>query len=262
MNAVFGDPCPGKTKRLEVRYTVTEVFTKDSSARISSSASSLLASPLPYIPTEIHRVSFAEHEAVKLRRCLTTINAMTTSREIEEFQKDVPDEQSRGDKSSYCDYCVHRSRSLENKLSWQLQPATSEIVLPIILPFLDLWERMQCRSICRCWKNIVQECGVSRTIDVNSTEMISSRRLRTAAPVSTTNNSFSRSMLRGLLAYSYSSLQSLFLSGFGELRKEDLHPALSSLQNLRVLDISDCICLDDLTLQILAQPDVPSSTTL
>jgi hypothetical protein len=260
MNAVFGDPCPGKTKRLEVRYKVTEVFTKDNGVRISSSPSPL---PLPYIPTEIHRVSFAEHEAVKLRRCLTTINTMTTSGEIEEFQKDAPDEQSRGDESDYCDYCIHCSRSLENKLSWQLQPATSGIVLPLILPFLDLWERMQCRSICRCWKNIVQECGVSRTIDVNSTEMISSRGSRSAATVTSTNsNIFTRSMLRGLLAYSYSSLQSLFLSGFGELRKEDLHPALSSLQNLRVLDISDCICLDDSTLQILAQPDVPSSTTL
>ena len=262
MNAVFGDPCPGKTKRLEVRYTVTEVFTKDSSARISASASSA-ASPLPYIPTEIHRVSFAEHEAVKLRRYLTTIYTMTTSGEIEEFHKDAPDEQSRGDESDYCDYCMHCSRSHDKALLWQLQPATSEIVLPIILPFLHLWERMQCRSICRCWKNIVQECGVSRTIDVNSTEMISSRRSRTtAAVISSTNNSFTRSMLRGLLAYSYSSLQSLFLSGFGELRKEDLHPALSSLKNLRVLDISDCVCLDDATLQILAQPDVPSSTTL
>jgi hypothetical protein len=252
MNAVFGDPCPGKTKRLEVRYTVTEVFTKKKCLRRSPS------SPLPYIPTEFHRVSFAEHEAVKLRRCLTTMNTMTTLDGTNKFEMDAPDDHDRGDEIHDC---VHCSRRVESKLRWQLQPATSEIVLPIVLPFLDLWERMQCRAICRCWKNIVQECGVSRTIDVNSTEMICSRRSAATAP-STNSNMLTRSMLRGLLAYSYSSLQTLFLSGFTELKKEDLHPALPSLRNLHVLDISHCVNVDDSTLQLLAQPDVPSSSTL
>jgi len=272
MNAVFGDPCPGKTKRLEVRYTVTEVFTKDSGFRMLSSSRSSSSPPsspplLPYDPTEIHRVSFAEHETVKLRRCLTTIiNTLTTIGEVKGFKKDAPWEHGRGDGSDYCAYC---SRTFENKLSWQLQPATSEIVLPVILPFLDLWERMQCRSICRCWKKIVQECGVSRTIDVNNTDITSAERSATAAASiatstskSTNSNIFTRNMLRGLLARSYSSLQSLFLSGFGELQKKDLHPALRSLQNLHVLDISHCICLDNSTLQLLAQSNIPVSTSL
>ena len=246
MNAVFGDPCPGKTKRLEVKYTVTEVYKKDKNSRTSS------PSLLPYIPTEIHRVSFAEHETVKLRRYLTTVNTMKAIGENYDFERDKPGQPGRGDESLQ-----------GNRTSWRFQSGTSEIVLPIILPFLNLWERMQCRLICRCWKNIVQECGVSRTIDVNSTEIIS-RRLTTLVTPGTTTNSYilTRSMLRGLLAYSYSSLQSLFLNGFTELQKEDLHPALPCLRNLNVLDISHCIHLDNSTLQLLANPDLPSSTTL
>lgn len=241
MNAVFGDPCPGKTKRLEVKYTVTEAY-KDTDSQILS------PSPLPYVPTEIHRVSFAEHETVKLRRYLTTVNTMKSVGDNENF---VLDNLGRNDES------------LESNISWQLQSGTSEIVLPIILPFLSLWERVQCRSICRCWKNIVQECGISRTIDVNSAEMFS-RRSDAATATGTSRNGYilTRSLLRGLLVYSYSSLQSLFLNGFGELRKEDLHPTIPYLRNLNVLDISYCVHLDDSTLQLLANPSSPSSTTL
>ena len=244
MNAIFGDPCPGKTKQLKVRYTLTEVFSND-----KNDFRTPLTSPLSYISTEIHSASFAEHETVKLRRCLTSINTMTTSNEVEEFTRGEIDENVSAEDSDSRADC---SSGHQNKLSWKLKTETSEIVLPIILPFLALWERIQCRSICRCWKAIVQECGVSRTIDVNSAETASSGN----------SNIFTRSMLRGLLAYSYSSLKSLFLSGFKELQKTDLHPALPSLRNLHVLDISGCIELDDSSLQILAQPNVPCHATL
>jgi hypothetical protein len=60
MNAVFGDPCPGTSKRLEISYKVTEVFTSSDSPTLRTSSSPPR--------TEIHRASFAEHETVKLRR--------------------------------------------------------------------------------------------------------------------------------------------------------------------------------------------------
>ena len=240
MNAVFGDPCPGTSKRLEISYKVTEVFT--------SSDSTLRTTPSPRPRTEIHRAIFAEHEVVKLRRCLTTMN--TTTLIEDEYEEDALEN------STSC--------SSSDQIPWQLQPETSEIILPIVLPFLDLWERMQCRLICRCWKKIVQECGVSQTIDVNNKSMI--KIIRTANTGETNNNNnnnyFTRSILRGLLAYSYSSLRSLFLSGFEELQKEDLHSAIPHLKNLYALDVSRCHHLDDSTLQLLARPDVPSSSTL
>jgi len=254
MNAIFGDPCPGKTKRLEVRYTVTEVFGDYCSLRTESSQP-----PAAIPPTEIHRASFAEHETVKLRRCLTTINTVVAvlGKMGEEGERLLPEKSSADSESIYCFHC---SPSIDKQLPFQLRP---EIVLPIILPFLDLWERMQCRLICRSWKTVVRECGVSRSIDVNNTDVMTTRKSTAAAAATATNNgTFNPSILRGLLAYSYSSLQSLFLSGFGELEKNDLHNALPHLRNLRVLDVSYCLRLDDSTLQLLARSDVPSNKTL
>eukprot|EP00536_Pseudo-nitzschia_multiseries_P002848 jgi/Psemu1/6412/gm1.6412_g len=251
MNAIFGDPCPGKTKRLEVRYTVTEVFAENSDLGTE------LQPPSAKPPTEIHRASFAEHETVKLRRCLTTVNTVVAAEEFADRKESaLRVEQPNADIEST--YCVHCSQSFEKRLPWQFRP---EIVLPVILPYLNLWERMQCRLICRGWKKIVQECGVSRSIDVNNTDLMTSRK-PAAATTSTINNTFTPNILRGLLAYSYSSLTCLFLSGFGELEKKDLHSALPHLRNLRVLDVSYCIRLDDSTLQLLARSDVPSNSTL
>jgi hypothetical protein len=240
MNAVFGDPCPGTSKRLEISYKVTEVFTSSDSPTLRTSSSPPR--------TEIHRASFAEHETVKLRRCLTTMNTTTT---LTEDEDDAPE-----NSTSSC--------SSSDQIPWKLQPETSEIILPIVLPLLNLWERMQCRLICRCWKKIVQECGVSQTIDVNDKSMIKIIRTTNTGETNNNNNnnSFTRSILRGLLAYSYSSLRSLFLSGFEDLQKEDLHSAIPYLKNLYALDVSRCHHLDDSTLQLLARPGVPASSTL
>jgi len=231
MNAVFGDPCPGISKRLFLCYKVTEVFTIDSRIRTSL---------LPR--TEIHRVSFAEHETVKIRRCLVRMNITTP----------MEDNDDDGIKPENNDII-----SSSDQYLWQLQPETSEIILPIFFPFLNLWERMQCRLICRCWKKIVQECGVSKTIDVNDPSTMRIVRTTTGE----TKSYFTRTILRGLLAYSYSSLRSLYLSGF-DIRKEDLHSAIPHLRNLYALDVSRCHHLDDSTLQLLARPDVPCSATL
>jgi hypothetical protein len=177
---------------------------------------------------------------------------MNTTTTLTEDEDDAPE-----NSTSSC--------SSSDQIPWKLQPETSEIILPIVLPLLNLWERMQCRLICRCWKKIVQECGVSQTIDVNDKSMIKIIRTTNTGETNNNNNnnnSFTRSILRGLLAYSYSSLRSLFLSGFEDLQKEDLHSAIPYLKNLYALDVSRCHHLDDSTLQLLARPGVPASSTL
>jgi hypothetical protein len=64
---------------------------------------------------------------------------------------------------------------------------------------------------------------------------------------------FTRPFLRGILAHSFSSLQSLFLSGSEDLEQSDFHPSIPHLRKLRSLDISWCIQLDDITLRLLSQ---------
>lgn len=120
----------------------------------------------------------------------------------------------------------------------RLRSATFEIVLPVVLSFLQIQERVQCRLICRLWRNIVRDWGVASVID--STDP-------------TLQHAFTRPFIRGLLSHSYSSLVSLRLSDFREVRPEDVHPSIPHLRKLRVLDISRCIQLQDETLIMLAQ---------
>ncbi|VEU39830.1 unnamed protein product [Pseudo-nitzschia multistriata] len=250
MNAIFGDPCPGKTKRLEVKYTVTEVFRSGGSG-----------SPVPP-RTEIHRASFAEHETVRLRRCLSAVHAEAGAVAEGGESGEPGAERLLGNglaESAEGSWDTGSAPGPGRSMSWQLR---SETVLPIVIPFLDLWERMQCRLICRCWKKIVQECGVSRSIDANNNAYPVASGRATPSASTSGGSTLTPKMLRELLAYSYSSLQSLFLSGFGDLEKEDLHSALPHLQNLRVLDVSHCPRLDDSTLKLLARSDVPSSASL
>ena len=57
MNTIFGDPCPGTSKRLRIHYVAYESI--DDGTTCASSAS------------EVHRVAFAEHDHVVLRPRLT-----------------------------------------------------------------------------------------------------------------------------------------------------------------------------------------------
>lgn len=163
---------------------------------------------------KICRSSFQEHERVILRR------------EVRFF----PNE----DRSGSATLSPSVMRSEPGK--WSLGPATSEITLPIILHFLQVRQRAQCQLVCKCWRFVVLKHGVAQTIDVNDT-----------------NFPKQRSFLRGIMAQSYSSLQSLFLNDFNELSPDDLHPAIPHLQNLRSLDISRCHQLDDTTLLLLSE---------
>jgi hypothetical protein len=290
MNAVFGDPCPGTSKRLYIHYVVTEAMVDDDAKTKAAK-------------TEVHHVSFAEHDRVVLRRRLTffqdedvplqeavvrssnhknkttihlttTTSTESTTLEIDENAAEDHDEKTlqrarrMGRSQSIAElFAMSMNNStqltnLQNGISetstitateatikettpkptnsppsWRLRSAVSEIVLPLVLPFLEVRERVQCRLICRSWKHVVQDWGVATTIDSNDRSIAN----------------FSRPFLRGILSHSYSSLNSLFLSGFESLAKEDLHPAIPHLRKLRSLDVTRCHNLDDSTMILVAE---------
>jgi hypothetical protein len=288
MNAIFGDPCPGTSKRLHVHYLVREEDDRDDP--VSRAASS-----------ELLYMSFAEHERVVLQRRVTLYQedsvlkraaaraaakksqaqALLLDNDQPEKLQDLMDDDDEDDNddetmlmaarrmgraqsiSDFAEDCIlgdvkpSASRSTlgasqvwqEGSPSpassaltspprkWRLRSATSEIVLPVVMPFLEVIERVQCRLVCRLWRHIVRDWGVAVTIDNNDPSF----------------PSFTRPFLRGILSHSYSSLQSLFLSGSEDLQQSDLHPSIPHLRKLRSLDISRCVQLDDSTLHLLSQ---------
>ena len=118
---------------------------------------------------------------------------------------------------------THQVASEGRKLQkWRLRSSTSEIVLPIILPYLGIRQRAICQLACKCWRFVVRNQGVASCIDLNDPYFIN----------------FTRQFLRQIIAHSYSSLAQLFLNDFSQLTTGDLHPAISHLRKLRTLDIS------------------------
>jgi hypothetical protein len=281
MNAVFGDPCPGTSKRLSVHYVVTEAMNDDNAKSRAAK-------------TEVHHVSFSEHERVVLRRRLTFFqddsqlkealvratnkqanqkNTSTMELEATDNVQPTESDQTEDEETLTRARRMGRSRSITEFTAatsmgripstlrlipeapdstitaqysqstsctqnlWRLRSAVSEIVLPIVLPFLEFRERVQCRLICRSWKHVVRDWGVATNIDSNDR----------------TTETFSRPFLRGILSNSYSSLHSLFLSGFESLTQDDLHPAIPHLRKLRSLDVARCHNLDDSTMILLSQ---------
>jgi hypothetical protein len=216
MNALFGDPCPGTSKKLMVHYTVTALYGEEQECALMVGR------------MESHTVSFAEHEPVKLRRQLAVINGAPIDEDNEAAMRTL----DRTPGSAGKDRNIGAGTTLD-------------LFLPLVLPFLVLGERIQCRVICKTWKKVIQEWGVATTIDANDP--------RTTNTGNQNNHQFTRPVLRGLLAHSYNSLHSLFLSGFQQLEKQDLHPALAQLQSLRTLDVSKCTNLDDSTMKLISE---------
>ena len=271
MNAIFGDPCPGNSKRLMVHYVVSE-SSEEATSRAATS--------------EVHRVEFAEHERVILRRRVTfyqdestlknavvaaarksnhdssrhdvsgededesvlrAARRMGRAQSITELAEatagktevaswtqhhlDMIDEEGRSQKLVQTSPCV----SPKSVRKYRLRSATSEIVLPIILQFLDVRERVNCQLVCKVWAIVVRHSGVAQTVDVNDSSF----------------PNFTRAFLRGLMSQSYSSLQYLYLVDFHELTKDDLHPAIPHLRKLRSLDISRCYQVSSMAVSLL-----------
>ena len=63
------------------------------------------------------------------------------------------------------------SSSPSKQQRWKLAPTTSEITLPIILPFLTIRERASCQLVCTSWRDIVLEKGIASVVDVNDVSL-------------------------------------------------------------------------------------------
>ena len=262
MNDIFGDPCPGTSKRLFVHYVVYE----NGTSRTTTAATS-----------EVHRTTFAEHERVVLRRRITFYQdesklkeavaaAAAKNTSVSDTANDGNDEedstlraarrmgraQSIAELAEATGYAElpsasdmdideetkQEAPSITTPRKTRLRSATSEIVLPVVLPYLTLKQRVNCQLVCKVWRIIVRQWGVAQTVDANDPSF---------------QTVFSRAFLRGILSHSYSSLRNLYLSDFKELEKEDLHPAIPHLRKLRALDVSRCNDLDDSTLQLISE---------
>ena len=121
--------------------------------------------------------------------------------------------------------------------SWGLQPAASEIILPLLLPYLEIRRRAKCQLVSKIWRSIIGGIGVATIVDVNDPSF----------------RNRSQTFLRGVIAQSHSSLCSLILNDTSDLNKSDLHPALPHLAKLTALDISRCTKLDNSTLILLSE---------
>ena len=216
MNAIFGDPCPGVTKSLRVSYIASEVLDDHHDAQQWAASA------------QIHRVSFAEHEKVWLHHRVRQQSALEQSDHTSAVnQGEMPNSpQSPGQAQAPAE---------RESLQWRLQTDVSEVVLPMVMDYLSIAERVHARIVCRDWRRIIRDWGVATVIDNNDPQLLG----------------LTRPFLKGLLKHSYSSLQSLSLSGFEDLRKEDLE-CIQHLRKLRSLDVSRCIQLDDSTLSLLA----------
>ena len=168
------------------------------------------------IATELHTEVFAEHESVTFCR-----------RRSGERSSQSMDEVGPGG-----------GKLLSKKNASVPALASAEMakdILPFVIPFLNLKDRVSCRLICKAWQESVKNWGVTTSIDSSDSSM---------AP-------FTASFFRGILSHSFGGLESLFLSDFTHLTKKDLHPSLPHLSKLRTLDISNCTNLDDSTLILL-----------
>ena len=167
------------------------------------------------ICTNIETSLFFEHEKVVLKRNTKPRRFFTVRNE----------------------YSMSSNLPEVNKSYLKLHPEASEIVLPLLLPYLSVKQRILSQLVCQLWKRIIQKWGVATSIDV-------------------ANPSFSkinRCMLRGILRHSYCSLHTLVLNDYRDLEDNDLLPAMPYFRKLRYIDISRCILITDTTLMYISQ---------
>jgi hypothetical protein len=322
MNAVFGDPCPGTTKLLHIEYIFRDYFYDDDVNRgISTSDDDQNFDAIEHLAesktseggeikgrtarrshsyhcttSRIFISTFREHERVVLKRQdplypLATPGGDEVSGASNVKQQHTSDaETMQVDDGHSMTPAISSQLSTLSKQQWKLAPTTSEITLPIILPFLTVRQRAKCQLVCTSWRDIVLEKGIAVVVDINDaglfpkTSIISDPSVGTAtaatAPVTdlltsashtqhipssplhlstsfiqqnSNDHQSSRSLLRGLLNHSHSSLEALVLNDFISLQPTmDLHPALPYLRKLQRLDISRIPTITDETLRLIS----------
>lgn len=245
MNIIFGDPCPGTTKRLDLTY----VF-KDDIQHGSDKGSDF------FDHSFICHASFAEHEQVVLKRKMIPLsrlrNKQNQVRQHEPCKIDSPKFQSLEGSQDLPDSTnklppnecrvendsVHVSGPYSK---WRLRNDISEIILPLILPYLSLTQRLHCQQVCKIWKVVISEQGVAECIDINEPFY------------GATKTRYTNKVLRGIISNSYPSLRRLFLNNYTALSPQDFHPAIPHLKKLTQLDVSRCVGLTDDTLLLIAR---------
>jgi hypothetical protein len=135
MNAVFGDPCVGTSKRLYLQYRIWEGTQEDKHAPES---------------TPVISLSFAEHE-----------NIILPTRHV---VHDVPLTNDTQGTATVINNDL--TESSEHTL-WTLSSSTTETALPMILPYLSVPERVHCQLVSKLWRSVIRSWGVATTIDNN-----------------------------------------------------------------------------------------------
>mmetsp|Transcript_11245 Transcript_11245/g.16182 ORF Transcript_11245/g.16182 Transcript_11245/m.16182 type:complete len:482 (-) Transcript_11245:2216-3661(-) len=226
MNIIFGDPCPGTTKRLDITYVFQDDL--DRGGEVGKVVD----------PSYICRASFAEHEQVVLKRKTVFFRQQPNNDKMKMNSVDF------GSANDECQISSERegaSNIYSPSLQWRLRNDISEIVLPILLPYLTLPQRVHCQQVCKAWKIVISEQGISEHIDVNE-------------PLSYAPKAqYTSRILKGIISNSYSSLRRLFLNNYTALHPQDFHPAIPHLRKLTQLDVSRCIELTDETMLLIAR---------
>ncbi|KAL7435123.1 hypothetical protein ACHAXM_004457 [Skeletonema potamos] len=251
MNVVFGDPCPGSTKVLRIIYVFQDYFRRDNDPGYHVTPSRTFSS------------TFAEHEQILLRR---QDPLLLPSDDVTEMSPTPP--------TSTLPLVASSTPST-------LSASKSELMLPIIFPFLSVRQRARCQLVCVHWREIVLSKGITAMIDINDHVLfplcldISSRRntvigspikhqslsrstcLNSISNTHTSSNSSSnhphRLLLRGLVKNSHSSLTSLILNDFLNLDPTvDIHPTLPHLSKLKRIDVSRIPLITDDTIHLIS----------
>lgn len=276
MNSVFGDPCPGTTKLLQVEYLFRDYFWSET---VSDTSVGFKKKKLVWSTSRVYTSTFAEHDRVYLKRqdaLFRVLADLLTEQDEKQPSKVDCHPESTPDiisNSTNRSSQMHLQTTKSN-LTTPLSPTynTSEITMKLVLPYLTVRERAKCQLVCSSWKHIVLDTGIAVTIDVNDTTLFprDSSSLNTRPNIaslspfvpqspavpdeqSEQSNNSSRAILRGLLIHSHSSLESLVLNDYLPLRPlTDLHPSLPHLRKLKRLDISRVPSINDETLQLIS----------
>lgn len=251
MNVVFGDPCPGSTKVLRIKYVFQDYFRQENDPGYHVT------------PSRTFHSTFVEHEQILLRR---QDPLLLPSDDVTEMRPTTP-------KSTL---------SLVASTPSTLSASKSELILPIIFPFLSVRQRARCQLVCVHWREIVLSKGITASIDINDhvlfplcQDISSSKNTAIGSPIKpqslsrsschngtvsnthTTSNASTnhphRVLLRGLLKSSHSSLTSLVLNDFLHLDPPvDIHPTLPHLSKLKRIDVSRIPLITDDTLHLIS----------
>ena len=256
MNVVFGDPCPGSTKVLRIKYVFQDYIRKEKESSCKGDPGYHI------IPSRTFHSTFAEHEKILLRR--QDPHLLLLAGDEPKNQMSPATQQS--------------TISLVDSTQSPLSASKSEIIIPIIFPFLSVRQRARCQLVCLHWREIVLNKGITATIDINDHLLfplcqdtssvrdtaIGSQPLpklsyngHTTSHTHTTSDASTkhphRALLCGLLKSSHSSLTSLVLNDFSHLNPSlDIHPTLPHLSKLKRLDISRIPSITDDTINLIS----------